>query len=528
MTGRQKSLAGGISILGIAGLICKVVGVLYQIPLNNSIGPEGMGVYNLVFPTYNLLLSISTVGIPVAISRMVAQYLAQEDPRNAGRVFKTSLLILSLFGAVATAFMMLSYQSLGRATATAESSLGFLVIAPSLFLVSVMSAFRGFMQGKRRMVPTAISQLIEQVGKVFIALPFAVLGMRRGGYAMGAAGALLGTSIAEAAALAYMMADYYIHRKDMQRLPQISAEDASAGSLAREITLISIPITIGASIVPLAGLVDSFMLKRIMQGYMEETQALISYGVYSGPVISLINVPTALAAAISANLVPAISHALTKKRHDKVAQEAATGLRLASVIGFPCSIGLSLLAEPVLFLLFGRGGKYTAEQLRLGARLLEISSLTILFFIQVQATSAILQALRRQRIPMYTLALGVAVKMALNYSLVAIPAVGIRGAPYASLLCYIVSFIPNLYYVRKHTDMKLNLSELMWRPMMAAAVMAAVLIPVRWGFGAELGRSWLYMLALIALSVLVYFAAALRLKAIMPQDMPGFIRKRMK
>ena len=156
MTGRQKSLAGGISILGIAGLICKVVGVLYQIPLNNSIGPEGMGVYNLVFPTYNLLLSISTVGIPVAISRMVAQYLAQEDPRNAGRVFKTSLLILSLFGAVATAFMMLSYQSLGRATATAESSLGFLVIAPSLLLVSVMSAFRGFMQGKRRMVPPDI------------------------------------------------------------------------------------------------------------------------------------------------------------------------------------------------------------------------------------------------------------------------------------------------------------------------------------------------------------------------------------
>ena len=166
--------------------------------------------------------------------------------------------------------------------------------------------------------------------------------------------------------------------------------------------------------------------------------------------------------------------------------------------------------------------------MRLGARLLEISSLTILFFIQVQATSAILQALRRQRIPMYTLALGVAVKMALNYSLVAIPAVGIRGAPYASLLCYIVSFVPNLYYVRKHTDMKLNLSEMMWRPMMAAAVMAAVLIPVRWGFGAALGRSWLYMLALIALSVLVYFAAALRLKAIMPQDMPGFIRKRMK
>ena len=527
MTQRQKSLAGGISILGIAGLICKVVGVLYQIPLNNYIGPEGMGVYNLVFPTYNLLLSVSTVGIPVAISRMVAQYLAQDDPRNAGRVFKTSLIILSLFGALATAFMMLSYQSLGRATATAESSMGFLMIAPSLLLVSVMSAFRGFMQGKRRMMPTAISQLIEQVGKVFIALPFAVLGMNRGGYAMGAAGALLGTSVAEAAALVYMVVDYYVHRKDMQRLPQLGQEEAGLGSLAREITLISIPITIGASIVPLAGLIDSFMLKRIMQGYMEENSALVSYGVYSGPVISLINVPTALAAAISANLVPAISYALAKKEPDKVSREAATGLRLASVVGFPASVGLSLLAEPVLFLLFGRGGKYTAEQLRMGARLLEISSLTILFFTQVQATSGILQALRRQRIPMYTLAAGVAVKLALNYTLVAIPAVNIQGAPYASLLCYIVSLMPNLYYVRKYAGLKLNLRELIWRPLLATALMAAALLPIRWWLGASLGRSWLYMMLSIGLAVTVYFAAALRLKAIVPADMPGFIRKRL-
>lgn len=528
MTQQQKSLAGGISILGIAGLICKVVGVLYQIPLNNSIGPEGMGVYNLVFPSYNLLLAISSVGIPVAISRMVAQYLAVDDPANARRVFKTALFILSLFGLVATAFMMLFYKSLGAATATTEASSGFLMIAPSLLLVSVMSAFRGFMQGKRRMVPTAISQLIEQVGKVFVALPFAVIGMQRGGYAMGAAGALLGTSVAEAAALLYMMIDYYIHRKDLDSLPQDSLSPVPMKRLAREITLISIPITIGASIVPLAGLLDSFMLKRIMQTYMQEAQALISYGVYSGPVISLINVPTALAMAISANLVPAISHAFAKGQSDKVASEAATGLRLASVIGFPSAVGLSLLAEPILFLLFGRGGKYTREQLQLGASLLQVSSLTILFFTQVQATSGILQALRYQRIPMYTLAAGVLVKLLLNYSLVTIPAVGIRGAPYASLLCYIVSLIPNLYYVRRHAKVKLSLGDLLWRPLGATVFLAGVILSIRLLPGISLSRSWLSMLFTIALAALAYFAAAIRLKAIHTSDLPGFIRKRLK
>lgn len=528
MTQKQKSLAGGISILGIAGLICKVVGVLYQIPLNNSIGPEGMGVYNLVFPSYNLLLAISTVGIPVAISRMVAQYLAVDDPRNAGRVFKTAFLILSIFGAAATAFMMLFYKSLGAATATAESSIGFLMIAPSLFFVSVMSAFRGFMQGKRRMVPTAISQLIEQVGKVFVALPFAVIGMKRGGYAMGAAGALLGTSVAEAVSLLYMMIDYYIHRKDLIGLPQAGHPPMPLKGLAREITLISIPITIGASIVPLAGLLDSFMLKRIMQTYMSETLALISYGVYSGPVISLINVPTALAMAISANLVPAISHALAKGRPQKVASEAATGLRLASVIGFPSAVGMSLLAEPILFLLFGRGGKYTPQQLRLGANLLQVSSLTILFFTQVQATSGILQALKKQRIPMYTLAAGVAVKLLLNYSLVTIPAIGIKGAPYASLLCYMVSLVPNLYYVSKHAGLKLNPSQLLWRPLAATSLLAAVIVPIKLLLGEALGRSWFYMLLTIGLSGFVYLVSAIRFKAVLTSDLPGFITKRLK
>ena len=164
MASKQASLVGGISILGIAGLICKVVGVLYLIPLANLIGPEGMGVYNQVFPSYNLMLTISSVGIPVAISRMVAARTAQQERRNPTRVFRAALVILSILGFISTLLMMLFSDSFAKATGTPESVKGFLAIAPSLFLVCVMSAFRGFMQGRRRMWPTAISQLIEQVG----------------------------------------------------------------------------------------------------------------------------------------------------------------------------------------------------------------------------------------------------------------------------------------------------------------------------------------------------------------------------
>ncbi len=523
----QRSLAGGISILGIAGLICKVVGVLYRIPLVNSIGALGVAVYQQVFPTYNLLLVISSAGIPVAISRMVAHHMAKQDPDSARQVFTVALCILTLLGIVSTALMLAFSGALSRAAGTAESLAGFQMIAPSLFLVCVMSAFRGYMQGRRRMIPTAVSQLIEQVGKVGIAIPLALMGMRRGGYAMGAAGALLGTSIAEAIALIYMMIDYYFARP---RLPALTPEARNrmlpGRRVTRELVFIAVPITIGACIVPLAGAIDSFMLVNIMRGYMTELGARITFGVYSGMVLTLINVPTALAMAMATNLVPAISSARALDDNDRIRSEAATGLRLASVVGFPAAIGMSMLAEPILLLLFG-GGKDSVSSLLTGAQLLRVSSLTILLFTQVQATSAILQGLHKQRIPMYTLAVGMLLKVAVNYALVRMPQVNIQGAPFASLLCYGVSLAPNLYFTARYGRMKLSFQDILLRPGLAALIMALPVAALMAVFGTQLNRSWLRLGLTVALAAAVYLAAAYKLQAIKPSDLPHFIRRRL-
>ena len=186
MTTKQKTLVGGVSILGVAGIICKVVGVLYRIPLAHLIGPEGMGVYHKVYPAYNLLLTISSAGLPVAISRMVAHYLTREDPRNARRIFSMAMRMLLVLGLLTTLLMLVFSGRLAAWQGTQDTKAGYMAIAPSLFFVCVMSAFRGFLQGQRNMVPTAVSQLIEQIGRVFIALPLAYFGMQRGGVALGA------------------------------------------------------------------------------------------------------------------------------------------------------------------------------------------------------------------------------------------------------------------------------------------------------------------------------------------------------
>ena len=532
MTQKQRSLIGGISLLGLAGIICKVVGVLYRIPLAGSIGPAGMGIYQQVYPSYNLMLTIASAGIPVAISRTVAACLARNDVRNARRVFRASAIMLTLLGLVMSGIMLAFSQQFANAAGTPESALSFMSIAPSLFLVCAMSAFRGEMQGRRRMAPTAISQLIEQVGKVFIALPLASYLYTTGETFMdccarGAAGALIGTSCAEACAMLFMMACHFLSGKELAAIPQneeIPAESYKA--ICRNIIVIAIPISIGACIVPLANAIDSYMLVNIMKGYMPDSDALIRYGVYSGLVLPLINVPTALAMAMSINLVPAIATGVAINDREHVRRESATGLRFASLIGLPCSVGMSMLAEPILCVLYLRSGRYTPEQLHLGGELLTFSALTIILFTQVQATSGILQGLRKQRIPMYTLLIGVVMKIALNYTLVRIPNFDIHGAPLASLLCYTVSMLPNLYYVSKYSGLKLSPGELLFRPGLATAAMALCV----WGMKRLIGfdrlcRSLPAVMLTIVIAAGVYVIAAGLTHAIHRDDLPARVRK---
>ena len=400
MTDRQRSLIGGISVLGVAGLICKMVGVLYRIPLANMIGGQGLGLYQQVMPAYNLLLAVTSAGIPVAISRMVSHYVTLGEHGNARRVFRTALKLLSVLGVVTTILLFLLSRVISRQVGTPEGYLSYMCIAPSLFFVCVMSAYRGYMQGMRRMMPTAVSQLIEQVGKVAVALPFASIGFARGGWTMGSAGALLGTSLAECVAMFYMIIRCRFLKP---QLPSPEEKSVSTRTLAKQIVFISIPITLGACIVPLASTIDSAMLKNLMMSAgIPADDATVRYGIYSGMVITMINVPTALAMAMSTNLVPSI--AAGKARNDRafIAREAGTGLRIASVVGFPCSIGMSLLSRPIIFLCYGDSPKYTFDQLMLGGNLLEFSALTIILFTMVQATSGILQGAGKQKIPMIT------------------------------------------------------------------------------------------------------------------------------
>ena len=389
MANQTKSIAKGISVLGLTGIICKFVGVLYSIPLARILGDKGLGLFQTVFPTYNLLLTLSSAGLPVAVSRMVAHFLAREDRPNAEKTFSVAI------GSFFSLMMILSNGLLVRLVGVEEASKGFYVIAPCVMIVCILSAFRGYIQGHQDMVPTAISQLIEQVGKVAVSLPLAAIGMKKS-MAEGAAGALLGITVVEALALVYMMILVLIRGGRQQPLPAPAegSKVLSGSAITRQLVTISIPITISACIIPLAQFIDSaLMVNRMVTSGLTRDAATSLYGIFSGMVIRLINIPTALALAISMSLVPAISSAKSIEDHASIVREADTGIRYAALIGFPCSIGMSLLAKPILAFFYS--GTLTPERLQTAASLLEISSLTVLLFTVVQATSSILQGLHK-------------------------------------------------------------------------------------------------------------------------------------
>lgn len=521
MTNKSKSIIGGMTVLGLAGVICKLVGVLYSIPLTWMIGTQGLGVYNAVFPAYNLLLTISSAGLPVAVSRLVARSLAKDDPSSARNVFKTALILLTAVGSVATIIMLAGSNLLAVASDQPTSRVGFQVIAPCVLLVCMLSAFRGFMQGQQNMTPTAISQLIEQVGKVFLALPMAYFGSKIG-IEYGAAGALLGTTIVEGIALLYMIILYFRRKAAFASLPQLANElPESRSSIAKQLMGISLPITIGACIVPLSQYIDSTMLVgRLMSTGMDAGKAASVYGLFSGTVIRIINIPTALALAVSMSLVPAISSAKAIEDHRQIVRQTDLGMRFAFLIGLPCSIGMSVLAEPLMRFFYE--GSIVEEELILGGELLTMSGLTIILFTVVQATTSVLQGLGKQRIPMYTLVAGVVCKIVLNYVLIAIPEINIHGAPIASLVCYTVSMVPNLYYMLKYTKSKMNWMGWIVRPGIATAAMGVVVFAMR-----ELlpgGR--LMLLVDVAVGVVVFAVAALAIKAITKEDLRAFRRRK--
>ena len=510
---KKQTFLGATATLGLAVIVVKIIGALYKIPLNNILGDEGVTYFNASYKIYSFLLSLSTAGLPVALSKLVAESRALGKYNQSRKLLRLSLTLFTAIGAVGTAIMFFFTEELAAMMNNSLAYAPIKALSFSVVCVCMMSAFRGYTQGSENMVPSAISQVIEAVFKLVVGLALEWYLVDAGfGLSVGAAGAIMGVTISTVLALGYMIVSHLRHRNDT---PSSTDVPAPGGTLLRRLLAIGIPITIGASGMSLITLIDQSLIMGRLQdvlGLSEQAAAALN-GQYEFS-MTLFNLPSSFIPPITMSLVPAVSAALTRRDHQRVGKLVNTSLRLTTLLAFPAGVGLSVLAGPILILLYP--AQYDAAVA--ATYHLQILGIASVFVCVMLLTNAILQAHGQAKIPIITMFIGGAVKVVANYFLVGNPNINIKGAPIGTLVCYALITVLNLVIINRTLVNRPSYAQLFLKPFLATAGMA-VTAKVSYNFLSGVLGNTLGTLGAIALAVVVYGVLVLALRIITKDDL---------
>ena len=473
---RQKSFLENAAILSLGGIVVRTLGAVYRIPLARLIGDEGMGLYQMAYPIYAMLLAVSLTGPPIAVAKMVAERVAQRDYHSAHHIFKLALVLLSIVGLFTTLILLLTAQRFASTLGDARSIYSLLAMVPAIFFVSIMSAFRGYFQGLQEMVPYAMSQVVEQITRVAVALGLGVY-LLSTGYVLElvAGGVSLGVTVGSVGGLSILLYYYFRNREVILRRVRESSliHREHTSKLIKEMLDLAIPITIGGLVVSLMLLIDAAVVPRRLQvAGFSQVQATALYGQLSGMASPLVNLPQMITVALVASLVPSIAEAVSLKRRQLVQDRSNLALKMAMLWNFPAAVGLSVMATPIAVLLYG------PSAVGVGIPLAVLGYMVAFLAIQ-QTTTGILQGLGKAHLPVLSIVVGALVKLVLSYILTAIPALNIRGAATATVVAFVVSSGLNLLALYSTGKVRIDWGSVFLRPAVAAAGMGMAVVHSR-------------------------------------------------
>lgn len=524
----KKSLVTSAAVLAAAGIIVKILGACFRIPMTNWIGAEGMANYAPAYAVYSVLLVISTAGLPVATSRMVAERTAVGQHREANRVFRISLALMTALGVAGAIAVMLCAGLIADFEKVPGSALALQATAPALILVPIMSAYRGYFQGQQDMNPTAISQIVEQVFRVGCGLALAYYMMHAALFAdlydsgaRGSAGGTFGATAGGAGGLVTVLLIYHLRKRDIARRirEDRTAEREAVKEIMKKIVIIAIPITIGASLLPIMNAIDAAIVNRrlIFTGWsMDAAHEL--YGQITSMADPIVGFPQVLMQAIIVSIVPMVAAA--KRVHDEVEVRGTItlGLRMTTLIGLPCAFGLFALAQQALLLLYPLRGESA-----IGATpCLQVLALGFIFLSLTTTLTGILQGLGKQNWPVINLAIGIAIKLVLTWILVGIKSLNIVGAAMGTLCAYLVAAFLDYRCVKQFTGVEVPVKQTVIKPLICSLIMGAIVKLAYMGCFAVIGRNTLSTLAAILVGVCVYGVLIIKTRAIGRDELLGF------
>ena len=445
----KKVFFSGVLLLTLSTVLVKVVGLFYKIPMLSYLGSEGMGYFHSAYEIYAIFCIIATAGLPIALSVLISASLAEEKEREVKHIWKVSLALFVLIGFIGSLVMWIFARPI-CGWIKSEDALGCMIsIAPTLFFVCVSSAIRGYFQGYQKMLPTAISQLIEAVGKLVFGLLFAQIAIRQGKSVPElAAAAGWGVTVGTILSTVYLALEKIrFSTKDTHASDAKIPHDGH--TIEKKLLRIALPITLGAFVISLTKVVDMTMILRRLQsiGYTSK-EANEAYGSYTTLAISVFALLPTLLNSIALPLIPILSSAIAAK--DRITEQKMIELsyRINALIAIPASVGITLFARPILSLLFGS----QTEAIETAAPLLSILGISVFLSCMITATNSVLHAYREVKKPIYATLAGVLAKGIAAYILIGIPSIGLWGAPISTFFCNAVIVVFNMHSVSKFCD----------------------------------------------------------------------------
>lgn len=502
-----KMFVNGVLILTVSNILVKTIGLLFKIPLHAYLGDEGMGYFNAAYTIYTWFYMISTAGLPVAMSVLVSKSRAKGNFNQVKKILRLSLWLFFIIGSVGMLILALGSGLFASLIKVDKANLCILAIAPTLFFVCLTSAYRGYFQGHQIMWPTAASQLIESVGKLVLGILFASWSISRGNpLHVTAAYTILGITIGVFCGMVFIWLAKLLYNTDA-----VNAEYALPDSytmptertkkLLRELIVIAIPVTLSSSVMSLANLVDLVVVSRRLQDSgLSEAAAAALYGNYTTLAVPLFNLPPVLVYPIGYSLVPMLSALIVQKDTERLQRTMNSSLKVAAILSIPCAVGMAALAEPILLMIFGsKDGSATTA-----APLLATLAVSSFLVSMLAITNAVLQAHKKEVLPLISMLTGAAAKIIISYLLIGNPAIRMFGAPISTDICYIIVVLMNFFFCARYAGLKPDLVGVFVKPLLAAALCGGTAIGVYALAESAIARQRIDTILAIAAAIVVY------------------------
>lgn len=472
---QKSTFFGGAAILAAGIAIVKLIGALYKIPIGNILGDEGNGHFSNAYVIYNLLLMVSTAGLPIALSKTISEAHTLGRRNQVNRIFRVALIAFFILGVVSFLVMFQFAGPLAKWQGDSLAVNAVRALAPACFFVCIISAFRGYAQGHSDMIPTSVSQIIEALGKLFIGVALAWYFMSiNAGTEIAAAGAIFGVTAGAGIALIFLIISH--NRRGVPGALESDDEPDSSGKILKRLLVIAIPITLGASVVPVTTWLDTYQVQNILRSVMQAESAeyykalnmvdpvVATYGAYQ-KAINVFNLPSSFMVALTACIIPAISACWTKKDQVGVGRIAESSLRVGSLLALPAGIGLTAMAVPIMRLLYPITDHAAADPC------MAVLGIASIFVCLMFICNSILQASGFVNLPIVVMLIGCIAKLAVNNFLVRREGFGIVGAPVGTLVCYFIVAMVELIIIKRVIPKAPNYARIFVKPLIAAILM---------------------------------------------------------